>query len=548
MLLTQPPTAPATAAAPAPADPPAGLQAAPVRAQAHCGGRFAPGACRWVRARRPGPTAATVLVLALVTLCRIVVQLRWGDVTGLDTGNWFTLGNALTGRPLPEGADSVYPPVVPVAVSLLGRVVGPFAVAVTLGAVGGLVHAGCAAIVLLRAGIGWWTPPLVAVLAAGNAVGEALAWGGFPQLIGLGVALLVLYLVAEMLTAPSYGTALTLGLVGLLLGATSHLVLAETAAVAAVMVALRLLSPVPRPTVPALRRAAAQWAVAATPSLLLVPLYLRLAATVGGSFADRRTEQTLADLLSAVDAVSRDAPQLWRPATVAAMLLPLVLYRHRRRPLWLVTAGFALVLGAVVIASPEPRFAYLVPLLVVCAAGLLASAVPLRGGTRPGRLALRTLALGLAATSVAGGLGLFPDQVRYYGQHAPRGTPAALDVLREVTDPTDVVLVPPVLGMPFGWWVEGYGRRPALVGSSSRWLNFPAERERARASVEMFSASDIFSSRWFAAARALDVDVVYVPATFDGVDAEATRRLLRVDPDLVLHRGPAALIVEVPRS
>jgi MFS family permease len=492
-----------------------------------------------------GFVLATVLALTVVAAARAVVQYQWGEVTGLDTGNWFTFGHAWLGDGLAGGAGSTYPPLVPVSVALLGRVLTPLGTMIVVGALATVVHGGCVAGVLWRAGCGWWSLPLAVLLAAGSAAGEAVAWGGTPQLLGLGLAFLVLYLVAELLTSPRAGAAWALGAAALLLGATSHLVLAEAAAGAVAMTLLRLLSPLPRVTWRSVLSLAAVYARAVAPCLLLVPLYLRLSATVGDSFAERRESQPLAEMLQAVDAVVRELPQLGRPATVFALLLPVVLWRERHRPLWLVTAALALLLAAVATVSPEPRFAYLVPLLVVAALGLLATSGRLvnRRVLRIAGTVLAALAIGISG---ARGLAAFPDQVHYYGALVPDGTTRALDALRETTRPGDVVAVPPVRGQPFGWWVEGYGKRAAFVGSSTRWLNFPRERTRAEAAVRLFSAGDVFTDRWFASARADGIDVVYIPATYDGITPELIQSLRREQPDLVLHGSPAATILEVP--
>ena len=497
------------------------------------------------RRRPPVPWIATGALLCLIAGVRVAVQLRWGEVTGLDTGNWFTFGHAWLGQPLPGGAASTYPPLVPVVVALLGRVFDPLIVMAIVGGVATLVHGGCAAVVLWRSGCGWWTVPLATALAAGSAAGEAVAWGGQPQLLALGVALLVLHLMAELLVAPRRRVALELGAAGLLLGATSHLVLAETVIAGVAVLLLRLLAPLPRPSAGGARRALGLWCLAAAPSLLLLPLYARLATTVGGSFAERQHAQSFVDFVAAVGAVSRELPLLWRPVIVFALLVPLVLWRERTRPLWLVTAALAVTLGAVALVSPEPRFAYLVPLLVVAALGLVVTTSPLTG---LGKLRVVVALAGAAActASAASGLALFPDQIRYYGTLVPAGTTEALAAMRASTATDDVVAVPPVRGLPFGWWVEGYGERAALVGSSSQWLNFPQERKRAEISVALFSSADVLSDRWLRQARALGVDVVYLPASYDGLPAGALERLHRDHPRLIIRSDSAATIVELP--
>lgn len=485
---------------------------------------------------------ATTGVLVVVIATRAAIQMQWGTVTGLDTGNWLTLGRAWLGRGV-EGAGSTYPPLVPVLAAVLASALPPMTTLILLGALGTAVSGGVAAAVLWRAGCGWWSLPLCLLLAVGTAAGEAVAWGGIPQLIGLGVGLGVLYLVAELLTAPSARPAWLLGGGILVLGATSHFMLAVTAAAAVPMLVLRLTWALPAPTWPGLRRYAGIWLRVLSPCLLLVPLYLKLLTTVGDSFAERQTEHS--DFFRSVDDVVRELPELGRFAIVLSLLVPVLLWRERRRPLWLVTAGLSALLIAVAVVSPEARFAYVVPLLVIAAAGLVAAAGPLVRRPLP-----RLLAIGLAlltvGVAVVNAVAVFPQQVRHYGSLVPAGTESALLALRSGTDVDDIVVVPPVRGLPFGWWVEGYGQRAAYVGSSALWLNFARERERAADSVELFSHADVFSDRWFAEAATAGIDVVYLPATYEGVSVGERRILEQHRSDLVIHSSAAALIVRVP--
>lgn len=496
------------------------------------------------RKRRSAFVLATTGVLLAVIAVRGGYQLRWGAVTGLDTGNFLTLGRAWLGHGV-DGAGSTYPPLVPVLVALLGFVASPMTTLILVGALGTAVYGGAAAAVLWRAGCGWWSIPLCLVLAVGTAAGEAVAWGGIPQLIGLGLGLLALYLIAELLVAPGARSAWLLGGAVLVLGATSHLLLAITAAAAVLMLVLRLTWALPRPTSAGMRRLAGIWLRVLIPCLLLVPLYLELLTTVGDSFAERQEEQSHLDFFRAVDDVVRELPLLGRFAIVVSLLVPLLLWRERRRPLWLVSTALSVLLTAVAAVSPEPRFAYVLPLILVCSFGLLAAAGPV--ARRPVlRLVVRAALVATVAVTCLNAVALFPQQVRHYGSLVPAGTESALLALRSTTDPGDVVLVPPVRGLPFGWWVEGYGQRAAFVGSSALWLNFAPERERAALSVELFSQTDVLSDRWLAAVAAAGADVVYLPATYDGVPPAEWRFLERYRPELVLHVSPAALIVEVP--
>ena len=490
---------------------------------------------------------ATTVAIGSIIVVRAGVQHSWGQATGLDIGNWLTLGRAWLGNPVSSGAGSTYPPVVPVLAALLESVMPLQYTAMVLGALGTALLGGGTAAVLWRGGVGWWSLPLAVLLAAGSGVGEALAWGGIPQLISLGMTMVALYLIAELLGSPSTRPAWLLGGVLLALGATSHLLFAIVAAAAAIMLAFRLTWAIPRPTRAGVRRFVAVWLRALLPCLALAPLYLELTSTVGGSFTDRAGTQDIGDLLQAIDGVVREMPLLWRPAIVFSLLLPVVLWRERRRPLWLMTASTATLMGAVALLSPEPRFAYILPLTVAAAFGLLFSCGPLNVFPALRALGACLLILGITVTSVRG-LAVFPDQMRYYGSIIPAGTQTALDDLRAKTDPDAVVLVPPVRGLPFGWWVEGYGRRSAIVGSSAMWLNFGVERERAALSVDLFSQTDVLSDRWFAVLADAGIDVVYLPANYDGISEETRQVAATMKAGRVVHFSDAALVMTVPRQ
>ena len=179
-----------------------------------------------------GPYQARGFTVVDLTFSIVVVVLAYyryhilasnGAPPTIDSGNWIAYGDQILG----DGVRSntiVYPPVVPilskVSVSLFGLtagVSGLAAAASTAPAVGiylALRRLGPELIAL---------PPSILVLGA-SSIGEATAWGGFPQLIGFGLAPITLVLLDRFLRTWDARSALATGFAFMALLATSHLV------------------------------------------------------------------------------------------------------------------------------------------------------------------------------------------------------------------------------------------------------------------------------------------------------------------------------------
>ena len=499
--------------------------------------------------------AAVVLAVTLVTaieLTRLVVLARHHGIAGVDHGNWLTLGHKLLGQGLPGGSRTVYPPIVPWAsvgfVTAWGPLWGTWILAVAAGA----APAAGVYIVLRRHGLRNAAAILAGVTAAARFTGEAVAWGGIPQLLGLGLVVVTLDQIADVLRRPSVRGGWTLGVLILATAAVSHLMLAQLAACGLVLTVLHLLVVRSGLTFTGPWRGALGWPRMTlrliTPSLLLAPLYVRLTGSVAASFTATSHGAPLRMLLEDVSGLYWDAPSLWKTATVLAVLTPAVRWRERRDPLWLLATSILVSVVAAVLITGQDRLLYLLPLGVIFALALWVRAL---SGSRlkqrtAARWGLALVAVLLAGFAIVGGLQQFSAQVDFYGQRLlPRDTVVALNWLRDHTPASSVVAVPSVEGAPVGWWVEGYARRVSLTGSLDQWLAFPDERKRSHESVALYSLTSDDTQQLLGYARGLGVDYLYVPTTWAGLPSSTVGRLVLDEPTRVVFRNSAALIVRV---
>jgi hypothetical protein len=122
---------------------------------------------------------------------------------------------------------------------------------------------------------------------------------------------------------------------------------------------------------------------------------------------------------------------------------------------------------------------------------------------------------------------------------------AGLDWLRHNTPADALVAVPPEHAVPFGWWVQGYGRRAALVGSDDQWLNFPQERQRAGQAVALFTADDPVGDDVMRKAAELHVSYLVIPWLWGGLTVSDVNALRRAHPGSVVFDNDALVVVKV---
>ena len=479
--------------------------------------------------------AATVLAIGV---SRAVVLAAPGVPAGIDAGNWLAFADDLLGQGVRDGL--AYPPVIPLltrlAVDTLGPTVGVAVVAALVGAVPALAVLA----VFLAAG-----RPILGVLAgvlvaAAAPLGEALAWGGYPQVLASGAAVLALWGLDRWLEQPSRRSA-ALGLGAWVVVAwSSHLVALPVVVAGGALCAFQVVPAGKRRSL-VLRRALLALGAAALAIVPVAPTYVRLLGETG---LNTGTLARVDDL----ERVLGGAWPLWLVGLFGGPLATVAAVRRTcpppsRSPLaglariaCAMPAGWLLVMAVLWQVRYLHDGAVLAPLSAGAALAVLGSCPQERfwriefAGSIAGAVVLPILVLpGLAA---------FPAQRDRYAV-LDRPTFAAIEWLRDRSAPGSMVAVPDHGGAPLGWWVEGVARRLTLPAADLRWLHFRAERERAAAAGRFFYAAR-FPSESDAAAERLGVGHVLLPDREPWISA--LRRPLPAGWSIVFREGNAVVL------
>ena len=472
--------------------------------------------------------AAFALVVIVLAYFRFRILQAGGAPPTIDGANWLALGDEIFGHGV-RSPTIVYPPLVPIlaktSVAVFGLapgISGLAAVASTAPAIGTYV-----ALRGLGAGL-VALPPSILLLGA-SSVGEATAWGGFPQLIGLGLLPIALVQLDRMLRTWSPRDALGAGLAFAGVLATSHLI----AAVALIAgLALTIATIGRRRPRNSLKATITSLALFAVPSLWLIPVYISLlGAFTGTARAVPFFSQTeWSTVLDQVEFLYRDSPWLWRTLFGLAVVALPVFARHRSTTLWRVSASTISAIVVAVAVTRESRFLYVLTPFTALGLALWsthASEVARRylGRSRPDQRARRVatgflvLLLAGGAWQIAVGLEFFESQRATYGVLTPdlvRG----FEIVAESTTANDTLAITSLNDAPIGWWVEAIAKRETVYGAPIRWLLFEDEIRRATIANELFIPPFPDAERIRKASNA-GIDLVLVPTRWVFYDEEA---------------------------
>lgn len=479
--------------------------------------------------------------VAFVAFLAIVLLARWSIVqplplpSGADGGNWLALGRSLAGEPMP--GHVVYPPLVP-ALALIAERLGQPILGLKLIAVFGSVvpAAGCYLATRIM-GLRWRGAIPCAFLALAGSVGEAAAWGGYPQLLGLGLMAVALALLDRTLRTWHPATALLAGVAVAAALSANELVGAVLALSAVLLVAAHVLLLGSRP--PSVLRMLAAPVLAVAPSLALEPVYAQLLSAV---FSTRGARPVFADIAirDLLPYLYRDVRAFWYPVQALAVVVPAVLLVHRRSRAWPLPAAVLVAAVVMLVGLRQTRFGYVLPVAatIALAVWLDAGAAAAARGVRVATALLAVALLPVLAYQAQAGTQLFRQQVAFYGSVVPGDWVPVLSFLREGSPPGSLVAVAPDERLdPTGWWVQGLADRPALISSDPAWLNFPDERARAETAAGIFDPR-ITAAESLRRARAAGVGYLLVDKRWPhyAVWRRGGLPIVMDEPDVVLVR------------
>lgn len=474
--------------------------------------------------RRTRLSTADVAVAAVLT---VVVAWRWSLVVtfpgpiGVDSGNWLRLANAMLGRV--DIQDVIVPPLVPLVAGLTDVVAGPLTTARLLPTLASVAPA-----------LGMWavvrtfrrdTAAVVvtAALAVAPPTAAAFAWGGVPQLIGLGLLPIALLAIARAAVRPSARTWLRAGAVTALVGLTSTLASALLAAggIAVLLVAVMRLGRAPLAGILA----------ALAPLAPVAALYAVILPRM--SLPESRT--TEATGLHALSHGLGEPTGLWLALVtlLSAVVLLSLAGRSTSTPTLLLVGLAAVTVAGVLLG--DVRFVAGVPTAVAAGAVLLREPRIVAGLVR------LVAAAGLVLLGSVG-IGTQATQLGFYAQFAPEHILDDAERIAELVPADATVAVPPIAGAPAGWWLEARGI-DAAVASRSDWLSFPGERAAALGALAVFTAPEWPEATTGTTACAIGAPWLYLPTAWGGMDARALERELGAGRLVLVERLTGGLLV-----
>lgn len=502
----------------------------------------------WIRRLEPFD-AVFVGICLVVAVARYRVLVRGGAPPTIDAGNWLAFGHSFVGGGVRD-ASIVYPPLVPLLVLSVVRLIGVVRGVAMVAVLSSLAPSVGVYPIVRAMGLRWRAVVICGCLTTASSVGEATAWGGFPQLIGLGLLPGFLWYWDRFLDTRQRRDAVAAGgLLGLALAVT-HFVAAIAMGAALLMAAYHLCRATVRHDWRLIVRRIWPIPLICAP---LVPIYWRLAGGIGGSVVDGPANQgsVWRDLVDNIEFLYRDFPLLWRVLIFALPAAAVVLIDQHTTRAWRVTvAWFVSSMFAQIVL--DTRAVYMLPSAAVLAAGLwLSDQDRVRAAVtrQSARFVVRALSISATALLVVAlavqmnrGIAFFEAQRNYYGA-LDTDLVDAISWTRRETPRNAVVAMPSLQNAPVGWWIEGLGERRSYVGSSLKWLNFEDERQRASVANEIFDAFP--TPKAFELARMNKIVYLLVPRRWEKYATNGVDDYAVTNPALVVYENRSVRVFAV---
>ncbi|HUR76332.1 MAG TPA: hypothetical protein VMZ22_00150 [Acidimicrobiales bacterium] len=479
------------------------------------------------------------VVFASLALAAIVIRGRaladLGVPPGFDGGDWLALGRGLFGeqvRPSGLAASPVTPVLTYASVMLAGARFTFVAFAAVFA-----VAPGAGVYAVLRNRIASVDAALVAALVVACAAsGEAASWGGYPQLLSLGLLPPALVLVDRAFDRGDAKLTVVAGVALLGLVLTSDFVFTLAALATTAIVAARLSALVALKGWRVVRRLLL---LLALPLVVSIPLAAQIAkARVAAVLNPAGTTAVSQSFIERVNFVVADRRLLWHIVLLAGVAAIVLLWERRFETHWRVGAVVAVVGLALTTLFDEPRLAYLLPTAGALSLGLWSPEL-----RRLSRLPLFAFAVGLGCLVQFETL---PATARLQARSYQALTPEmveAIDWLDARSDSSSLVAVTPYNDGPaIGWWIEGLAGVRTLTASNLRWLHFDTERATAKQAAQIF-ASGVPDVARLRRAKAMDVTLVFVDKRWGSFDATRVRALRTEAPRAVAFENDDVVIL-----
>lgn len=435
------------------------------------------------RFRRVGGAMVVAGRIVPVLLLGALVVRRWEQigpyVSGLDGGNWFAIGRRLF-RDGGATVGGVYPPLIPVLLSLGQRVADALLVAKVVGIGSFVAVIGATYVVARRDTNRWFALSIAMTVGLANALTETVAFGGYPQNYACAFALLAAYAFARYLAEGRRSSLL--GTAAALVGAalSHHLFFAMSCAMVAFIWVVWLTE---RPKRDALIARTVGMSAAVTIALACV-----LPTFIGLWRAGYAPAANIAqyDLVTAFQYATHDAPFFWLGVMILGVVATACSAARRATTIWKVQSALLLAVLPSFLLTHEAR---LIPLLLIGATLAVGAA-----------LHAYWVQYGKTVRGIMPALGMFSiplllwvpsdtSAIRSFAHYRvlDRSLVAAAGWL-DIRHPDGRIVVrDDRRGWPVGWWFEGLTGAPIIVGSDEKYLFFPSERDRARLASRFFA-------------------------------------------------------------
>ena len=436
-------------------------------------------------------TGSIVLLTVLLVTYTLYRWFLWGvemAPPGSDGGNWLAFSMELFGEKV-KAASAVYPPLFPGLVKFTTLFMPPLVTLKVLGLMTAVLVS-VPAYLLLRTAL----KPLPAALLAAifpllDYHNDVLAWGGYPQLLGVALLVLSIYLLRQGLEtgrtrfflAAALGVALTV--------ATHTLAALQLAIAIAVLLLIYFYQYRGIPLSLSRRRLVRVlqlWAgITFVLLLVFIPVYIKTVALLTDDPFNPQQFHIL-EFFRNYDS--------WRPGNIiwleiAAVSIPFTAWAViARRRYFLADVVVALGISAVLtfVVIQEIRSAHLLQMGLFLSVGLmikLAHSEAITSLAHFSRRMIPYLAIAFLTIVISGVLifGVFrTQQATQWYRVVDTPVLTALNWLRDHgTSEDHVVAGETPHGGIIGWWVDGYAKLPTYFAVEKRWLSFRKEREQA---------------------------------------------------------------------